>query len=175
MGPVIFSPVVLKALLIQRSQNLVRGTSSSIKGAHVVYQVLEHLCHVLFIADDQIDHSIANIYGETIPAKERREFDVVFGHADDVFSQHPEPTGEAAIDDILDIADIKAGATREMHKVLVTILLLSRILQFLLLHLINFLVFFLPSLFQVVFIGLQYVFGVVDALSVCNLYIFVVF
>ena len=58
-------------------------------------------------ADDQIDHSIANIYGKTIPAKERREFDFIFGHADDVFSQHPEPTREAAIDDILDIADIK--------------------------------------------------------------------
>ena len=147
MGFVILLPVLFKTSLIQRSQNLVGRTLFSIKGANIPYEKLEHLWHILFTAHNQVDFSIANIQGNTIPAKKWSILYIVFGHTYNMFSQHPKSTGKATIDDILYIIDLKTRTTFKMNEVFVLVLLISRKLQFLLFNLIYFQIFLLPLFF----------------------------
>lgn len=175
MGLFSFLPIFLETLLIHGRQNLVSRTSLSIKGAHFLYEVFEHLWHVLFVANDQIDFSISNIYGQTVPTIEGSEFDLSWRHTYYVLPQHPESARKTTINDVLDIAHIKTGTTIEMNIVCITILFLRRILQFLLLEFIYFLVFLLSLFLYVKLIGLYRVFSAVQALPIGNLNVFLVF
>jgi hypothetical protein len=139
-------PVFLKTLLIQRCQNLVGRTSFPVKSASIPYQKLEHFSNVCFATYDQVDLSISNIYGKTIPAEEWSVYYFVFRHAVYVFSQHPKSTGKATINDILDVADIETRTASEVPEVCISVLLFTRVLQFLLLDLIDSLIFYFSLL-----------------------------
>lgn len=102
--------LIFNALQIKGLEQFQARIFVSIDCLHLPYQKLEHFWHVLVISDNKIYFSTSQTESKAIPAVEWNVINILCGHRVDMFPHHPKSWAKSSIDDVLDVADLAAGA-----------------------------------------------------------------